>query len=185
MKYNILKEGQSIEVVTGFNTYTIPNFWTNEPETTKSDVLKTKIFTDGVIAEESSPVVEEVNDFYVQKKYCLPNNACSVSNISVKDVTLKDASYAVLFLIAEEFFRLNHGGAYENVLENVSVYIKNPKDKETWRKIKETIKYNPLSYKLDNSPIGVKLGTMFYTSSFDDMYYEKHSDNVYTLKRIK
>lgn len=182
MKYTLLKE-PTIELITGIKYRKVPPFFKQIPEKIiEETIITTKVLTDGEVSELNqtenigTKTIEFISD-KIKMSYIVDKT------ISQK-LQLNNANYIIKITCAKEFIRQGNIAGWEEVIKNIEVYLKNPKDKETLRIVKDTIKEitnNKLSdytslynYVLSNS-----------VSRESSISYQEEPKNIYRLTRIK
>ena len=72
MKYKLFDDEGKIELTEISTTLRIPSFFGEkvEPNTIDEPVVKTRVFTDGVVVKEETPETEEIKEYFINgKKY--------------------------------------------------------------------------------------------------------------------
>lgn len=168
MKIRELKENEPLKVTRV--TYHFPAW--PDPSTGKVDKdakpiederIKTIIFTDGEIENQTEEASQNINEFYIGKsKYHM-----TVDTLETKNIYFKNHSYVITYLLAKEFRAVNNGGGWFDVIKDVSIHLENKNDKKALRETKRVIKE---IWKLQ-----FEQGEVL----------EEISSNIYTLKRTK
>ena len=188
MKFSELKENEALEIIEITNHIVFPNF--TNPSTGKisieSDIdfhdkrIQMKIFTDGEIIKESDEISKNLDEYYIGKK----KYQYDVDTLKTKKVYFKNHSYVITYLIAKEFKSIGNLQGWFYVIKDISIYLKNPKDKKALQNAKQVIKEianhnNRIDY---SSLFGMLLSQGRKSQEFET---EKIYKNVYTLKKIK
>ncbi len=173
MKIKELKENEPVELIEVIRTL-YPTF-DNSLEPIKNKYVQTKIITDGEIVKEEE-ITKSINEYYIgRKKYD------DVDTLSTKNIYLKNYSYVIVYLLAKEKLYNGNMVGFFDIIKDVSIYLKNPKDKQALKEAKKVIKtIHKHNQNVDYSSIF----NMLFQSK-DDINYkiEKISKNVYTLKK--
>lgn len=189
MKFIELKENETLEMVEVYSHVMFPGlnkeknpeeYMARYDESSEYGRIKTKVFTDGKIDTEGDEFVEDIYEFYIgENKY--PYN---VDVLKGKNISFKDYSYVITYLIANEFTSVGNVRGWFDVIKEVTVYLKNPKDIKSLinakRAIKEIAKNNQ---SVDRSSIyGTILSKGVGLKTFET---QEIADNVYTLTKKK
>lgn len=142
------------------------------------DRIKTRIFTDGEIENESKITSININNYYIKgKKY-----RYGINKLHTKNIFLKNYSYVISYTIAQEWRNFGNACGWFNFVKDVSIYLKDLNDKEALKNAKHVIKelqgYNKhVNY---TSPL-----IMFfsYGNGLETFETKRVSSNVYTLKK--
>lgn len=137
------------------------------------------VFTDGEILKESEEKVESIDEYYFGKqKY-----KCSVDTLKSKNIYFKNHNYVITYLIAQEWTRVGNIGGWFDIIKDVSIYMKNPKDRKTLKMIRQVIRQNEeRARSVDYSSLFAML--FGQTKGFETFEPKKISKNVYTLRKI-
>jgi len=174
MKYDVLGEGDSIKVVKGVKR-TTPPLAPGKVEESKEilfPTLKTIVFTDGSVDEVDVSEYKHLSGYYTMNDRTYTN----VTDVEEKELYLENYSYAVKIIVSKEHLVGRKIGGWFEVIKDIQVYLKNPKDKKAMKEVKMILniirKNNIYDYEvLDN------LSNKFIFSVF--------TKNVYTLKKTK
>ena len=174
MKIKELKENEPLQIIEVSNHLT---FHSTEIE---RNMIKMRVFTDGEIAKESEEKVEGINEYYFGKqKY-----QCNVDTLKTKNVYFKNHNYVITYLISQEWTRVGNICGWFDIIKDVSIYMKNPKDRKTLRTVKQVIRQNEERIRsVDYSSLLSMLAGQ--RKGFEAFEPEKISENVYNLKRVK
>ncbi len=138
------------------------------------------VLTDGEIAKESEEKIENIDEYYFGKqKY-----KCCVDTLKTKNVYFKNHNYVITYLIAQEWTTVGNIHGWFDIIKDISIYMKNPKDRKTLKTVKQVIKQNEARIRsVDYSSIlSMLCGNR---KGFETFEPEKISENVYSLKRTK
>lgn len=180
MKYKLFDDEGKIELTEISTTLRIPSFFGEkvEPKTIDEPVVKTRVFTDGVVVKEEKPETEEIKEYFINgKKY-----THKVDKKTTKTIYLKDYTYAIVYTTAREYMTVGniHGNFF--VTKDVEIYLKNRKDISALRKARKAMR------KIEEGNNSVNYNSLFsmmLTSNQNkrNMEFEQIKDNVYTLKK--
>ena len=200
MKIRELKENEPLKVIEV--TERISSSWCNSfINKTDNEVLaekdervkiKTNIITDGIIEKQTEETSQGINEFYIGKsKY-----KHTIDTLKTKDIYIKNHSFVIVYLTAAELSTKGSFRGWYDDIKDVSIYLKNEKDKKALTEAKEIIKgiivHNINCYYISHdyaSFLGM-LKAIFSPleklSKFESEFEpEEISKNIYTLKRIK
>lgn len=184
MKIQQLKENEPLEVIEVSEHLRRPR--SNDiNDILEFEKIKMIIFTDGEIEKESEETSKNIEEYYFGKdKY-----RYDVDTLKSKNIYLKNHSYVITYLVADECLR----NGWFDVIKNVSIYLKNPKDKKALKSVKQIIRqYNigdvfPFSIvrfnfeDKHNNVFAFSIGRFNILEKFEEQQISK---NVYTLRRI-
>lgn len=180
MKYKLFDNEGKIELTEISRALRIPSFFGEkvEPKTIDEPVVKTRVFTDGVVVKEEKPETEEIKEYFINgKKY-----THKVDKKTTKTIYLKDYTYAIVYTTAREYMTVGniHGNFF--VTKDVEIYLKNRKDISALRKARKAMR------KIEEGNNSVNYNSLFsmmLTSNQNkrNMEFEQIKDNVYTLKK--
>ena len=180
MKRTELKENEPIKVPRGYVEYT--RHFMDEAHTPvheKELRYYTMVFTDGTIASESEPILSSKEE----KEFLAREYDCHVHYVETSDLVLKDYSYAVTYTIARIWTMTGPIIGWRNYKVGMNIYMKDPKDKETYRTIRKLIEDINLSNasvnysSLWSYTFGERRGLEFFEPT-------EIGEKVYNLKRI-
>ena len=139
-----------------------------------------RVFTDGEISKESEEKVESIDEYYFGKqKY-----KCSVDTLKSKNIYFKNHNYVITYLIAQEWTTVGNIHGWFDIIKDISIYMKNPKDRKTLKTVKQVIRQNEERIRsVDYSFLLAMLAGQ--RKGFETFEPEKISENVYNLKRVK
>lgn len=136
MKICKLKENEPLELIeVSLNMQSTSPECKNSKEIALTEI-QMKVFTDGVIEKESEGTVKNIDKYYIGKK----EYKYKVNTLKTKNVFFKDYSYVITYLIAEEWLNIEGIHGLFDVIKDISIYLKNPKDKKTLKIAKQVIK---------------------------------------------
>ena len=180
MKYKLFENEGKIELTEISTTIRIPSFFGEQvdPKQIDEPVVKTRVFTDGVVVKEDEPKTEEIKECFINgKKY-----THKVDKKTTRTIYLKDYTYAIVYTIAREYMTVGniHGNFF--VTKDAEVYLKNRKDISALRKARKAMKRIEEG---NNSVNYNSLFTMMLTSNQNkrNLEFEQIKDNIYTLKK--
>ena len=182
MKYTLLEQ-PTIELITGIKYRKIPSFLKEtEKDIIEETIITTKILTDGEVLElnQTENIATKTVEFV--------SNKIKLSYIIDKTISQKlqltNANYIIKITCAKDFVRQGNIAGWEEVIKNIEVYLKNPKDKETLKIVKETINQITRNKLSENSSLySYALSNGIQRES--SLPYQEKQQNIYTLKRIK
>ena len=183
MKFKELKENEPLEVIEVSRHLELPTF--EQKRETIPDIIELKqiqmrIYTDGEIEKETEETSEKIADYYIGKnKY-----QHGVDTLKTKNIFLRNHSYVITYLIANEWMKVGNIRGWFDVIKEVSIYLENPKDKKALKSAKQAIKqianYN-------NSVDYSSLFRMLFSQrkGLETFETKEISKNVYTLRKMK
>lgn len=138
-----------------------------------------RVFTDGEISKESEEKVESIDEYYFGKqKY-----KCGVDTLKSKNIYFKNHNYVITYLIAQEWTTVGNIHGWFDIIKDISIYMKNPKDRKTLKTVKQVIRQNEERIRsVDYSSLLAMLAGQ--RKGFETFEPEKISENVYNLKRV-
>lgn len=182
MKIQTLKENEPLKIIdaTNHNYGLIPPYISEEEaERYETKEIKTLVFTDGEVVGETKEPDEKIESYYIgRRKYE------NVDTLKRRNLHIRNHSYVITYLLANEFFKLPHGGGWFFVTKDINVYLENPKDKDALKAAKQALAAISKSNRsVDTSDIfsmlsGGKINPKKYET-------ERVTDDVYTLKKKK
>jgi len=182
MEYALLKQS-TIELITGIKYRKVPSVLKQIPEKTiEEQIVTTKVLTDGEISvlnrivKNGTKTIEFIND-KTKLSYI-------VDKIISQRVKITDANYVIKISCAKEFVRQGNIAGWPEVIKNIEIYIKDPKDKETLRIVKDTIK-QITNNKLSDYPSLYNYVLTNNASRKNTISYQEKQINVYRLTRAK
>lgn len=142
--------------------------------------IQTKIFTDGEILKLGGEKIEEIDEYYIGKK----KYQYDVDTLKTKEIFFKNYSYIITYLLANEPMQVGSIHGWFDVIKNISIYLKDAKDKKALKEAKKVIEAirncnNNVNY---NSLLGMLFSQQKEAPRYE---YEKMTENVYTLKKSK
>lgn len=178
MKYQILSENQPLEMTEVTEVVRIPSCLGKNLGTIENTQIQNIIFTDGILKKEDYATETPIEEYKIRDK----RYNYHVDTLKTKNVYLEDYSYVVKYTVAREFTRVGNIGGWFNVIRDVNIYLKNPKDKEALKKAKKTIKM--IQYRLSQVDYSSIFNMIMYRDS-KEFQFEQARNNIYTLKRHK
>lgn len=160
MKIKELKENESLEVIRITKHFRRPDYplglvkeedsianmtKDNNSNFYEEDRIQTKIYTDGEIVTESDEVTEGITEFFINDKINIEKYSDPIDTIRKRKVSLKNYSYVVVYLITNivTTYEMMSGRKIKgrfNVVGDVTIYLKDLKDRQSLKKAKEIIK---------------------------------------------
>ena len=157
---------------------TIESIEKSEKEIEEYKRIQTKIFTDGDISKISEEKIKEIDEYYIGKK----KYQYDVDTLKSKDIYFKNHSYVIVYTIASEPMQFGSIHGWFDIIKDVSIYLKDVKDKKALKEAKKIIKAiknhnNSVNY---DSLLEMMISTRERIVKYD---YEKIIDNVYCFKK--
>ena len=175
MKIKELKENEPLQVIEVSNHVTVP-FRSKKIE---CDMIKMRVFTDGEISKESEEKKEEINEYYFGKK----KYQCGVDTLKTKDIYFNNHNYVITYLIAQEWTKIGNVSGWFDIIKDVSIYMKNPKDRKTIKTVEQVIRQNKeCNRSVNYSSLFAMLAGQ--RKGYETFEPKKISKNVYTLRKI-
>ena len=175
MKIKELKENEPLEVIEVTNHMEIPPVpgraigRSYKKEILEEKKIQMRIFTDGEIEKQTKETSQNIDEFYIGKsKY-----QYDVDTLKTKNIYFKNHSYVIVYIIMGWF----------DVIDKVSVYLKNPKDKKALKSAKQVIR--EISYRnasVNYSSIPSMLVCKDRESDFET---KKITKDVYSFKKVR
>lgn len=139
----------------------------------KENKVSTLLYTDGVILDTKarSCSVRE----YKYKEEVIKGDLI----LDVTEVKIEDPTFILEVTLKNTWLQGKHVSGYFDVVDDTSIYIINPNDKEALRKAKATINH----MKTDVFDIQSILELFMYKDDTYTSYYEINK-NVYSLKKL-
>jgi len=118
------------------DSYPVDLFEEQTKEIIEEDMIQMKVFTDGEIIKEEEPIFETIDEYYIgNKKY-----KHDVDTLKTKNVYLNNYSYVIAYTIAKELQTNGNIKGWFNVIKDISIYLKDLKDKGALKKAKKAVK---------------------------------------------
>lgn len=179
MKFQELNENEPLKVVEVSQHIKRPNL--NSKDNAGSHVMEvkriqTKIFTDGEIAKESEEVSENIQEYYFgEEKY-----EHDVDTLKTKNIFFKNYSFVITYVTAKKWTTIGNVGGWFDIIKDVSIYLKNSKDRNALRNAKKVIKEIQSRNESANYS---SLSAMLFSKGqdFGQFDKEKISENVYSV----
>lgn len=183
MKFKELKENEPLEVIEVSRHVESPTFGSKKestPDRYEVKQIQMRIFTDGKIEKESEETSKKIEEYYIGKK----KYQYAVDTLKSKNIFLRNHSYVITYLIANECMTVGNITGWFDVVKDVSIYLENPKDKKTVKTVKQAIRQIE---KYNNSVNYSSLFGMLFSrgNGFAHFETEKISKNVYALRKMK
>lgn len=165
MKFIELKEHEPLEIIEATNSF-------------GTELIQMRIFTDGEIEKEGKETTQPIKEYYIGKK----KYQYSLNTLKSKNIYFKNHSYVITYLIASEFRDLGNICGWFDVIKDISIYLKNPKDKKALKCAKQAIK------EIANHNSSVDSSSLYAMAFSQGKGLQKFeteiiSKNVYSLKR--
>ena len=188
LKINELTENTPLKVVEVTNHVEFDVFLDPKPISGKIEKKETeieeykriqiKIFTDGEISKIGEDQIEEIDEYYIGKK----KYQYDVDTLKYIWYFFKNHNYVITYTIASEPMKIGNIHGWFDIIKDVSIYLKDVKDKNALREAKKIIKAirnhnNSVNY---SSLLEMTLSSREGISKYD---YEKIIDNVYSFKK--
>lgn len=179
MKYQVLNVGEPIELIEVVNHEKVPDFFGNRDlGTIENKRIYMEVFTDGTLISEIPLQERKIDKYTINGK----DYGYSVDTLRIKKLYLKDYSYVITYLIAKEWTRVENIVGWFDIVKNVSVYVKEPKDKVGLKNAKQAIK------EIKNHNNGINYSSLIAMLCSQGQKLEKFEsetllDNVHCLRR--
>lgn len=180
-----LKENEPLEIIEVTKSIMFPIFpnpYTGEMNKQKvvgeEKLIQMKVFTDGEIAKEIEEPSQSIDEYYIGKR----KYQYDVDTLKRKKIYFKNHSYVITYLVVNKFVSLGNVKGWFDVVDEVTIYLKNPKDKQALKNVKQVIrKINAHNKSIDFSSI---FGILFSGGNdLEKFKTECISENVYCLKK--
>lgn len=182
MKIQELKENEPLEVIEVSNHMSMPYFHTKEKKVKviEHTQIQMRIFTDGEIEKESEETSERIKEYYIGKR----KYPCYVDTLKTKNIFIKNHSYVITYLIAQEWMNVCNIRGWFDVVKDISVYLENSKDKQALKTAKQAIKQiQKHNNRVDYSSLFTMLSTR--GGDIDKFETKRVSKNVYSLRKTR
>lgn len=183
MKIRKLKENEPLEVIEvtmkSDNTDIFDSVL-SDFDTVEYSRIKMRILTDGEIERQTEETSQDINEFYIGKnKYQF-----DVNTLKTKKLYFKNYSYIIAYLVSTEYRQFGTIPRKFDIVNDVSIYLKNEKDKNALICAKQMIKDFVIS---NNSSDNFHLfaTALSQTDGLERLDINEISKNIYTLKRTK
>lgn len=182
MKIRELKENESLEVIEVTmkpNNTDIFDSVLSDSDTGEYSRIKMRILTDGEIERQTEEISQDINEFYIgENKYQF-----DVNTLKTKILYFKNYSYIITYLVSTEYRLFGTIPRKFDIVNDISIYLKNEKDKNALICAKQMIKDFVISNNnLDNFHLfAMALSQTDGTARLD---INKISKNIYTLKKL-
>lgn len=139
--------------------------------------VQMKIFTDGEIDRQSDVISQRIDKYYIGKKeYLMP-----VDTLKTKKVFFKNYSYIIIYLISSEFMTVGNITGWFDVINDVSIYMQNLKDRKALKEARDVIK---AIEHVNNDKFSSLYEMLFSCNRTSQIYeQEKIAQNVYSIKK--
>ena len=182
MKIRELKENESLEVIEVTmkpNNTDIFDSVLSDSDTGEYSRIKMRILTDGEIERQTEEISQDINEFYIgENKYQF-----DVNTLKTKKLYFKNFSYFLTHLVSTAYRLIVTIPRKFDIVNDISIYLKNEKDKNALICAKQMIKDFVISNNnLDNFHLfAMALSQTDGTARLD---INKISKNIYTLKKL-
>ena len=182
MKIRELKENESLEVIEVTmkpNNTDIFDSVLSDSDTGEYSRIKMRILTDGEIERQTEEISQDINEFYIgENKYQF-----DVNTLKTKKLYFKNYSYIITYLVSTDYRLFGTIPRKFDIVNDISIYLKNEKDKNALICAKQMIKDFVISNNnLDNFHLfAMALSQTDGTARLD---INKISKNIYTLKKL-
>ncbi len=186
LKINELKINELIEVIEVTRHMIRPVGPGMVPEsnqkTFESTKIHMKIFTDGEVDSIGEEVSKSINEYYIgDEKY-----EYAVDTLKTKNLYLKNYTYVIVYLIANEYRHIGSISGLFDVTKDVQVYLNDVRDKKALHEVKKVIcKLKDYNESIDYSSVFGFLLTSTLGKKDENFSIEEKTRNVYTLSKIK
>lgn len=141
MEVTILKDGEPLVIKKATFTYEVPRFDLSEEKIYSTDArIRTIVYTDGEIDydyKDSNPdKVEKCHDFYFSNGERYDHG---IDTVITKNLFLKDYTYAITYVIAEEWTRRGRICGWFSIIKEKNIYLKDKKDRKVLRVVKKAM----------------------------------------------
>lgn len=139
MKIKQLKEQEPLQIIEVSKQVKIPNRNLNNTlnsNTVEVKQIQMRVFTDGQIEKEDEEIKQNIEEYYIGKR----NYKYDVDTLKTKNIYLKNHSYAIVFLIANEWVVKENVQGWFDVVKDISIYLEDLKDKKSLKRAKQIIK---------------------------------------------
>ena len=182
MKIRELKENESLEVIEVTmkpNNTDIFDSVLSDSDTGEYSRIKMRILTDGEIERQTEEISQDINEFYIgENKYQF-----DVNKKKKKKLYFKNYSYIITYLVSTEYRLFGTIPRKFDIVNDISIYLKNEKDKNALICAKQMIKDFVISNNnLDNFHLFVM--ALSQTDGTARLDINKISKNIYTLKKL-
>ena len=136
MKIRELKENESLEVIEVTmkpNNTDIFDSVLSDSDTGEYSRIKMRILTDGEIERQTEEISQDINEFYIgENKYQF-----DVNTLKTKKLYFKNYSYIITYLVSTEYRLFGTIPRKFDIVNDISIYLKNEKDKKYIPKFSE------------------------------------------------
>ena len=184
MKINELKTNDPIEVVEVTSHMIKPTgpgmLPESNPKIYEFTKIHMKIFTDGEIDSITEEASKVINEYYIgEEKY-----EYGVDTLKTRKLYLKNYTYAIVYLIANEYRHIGSISGLFDITKDVQVYLNDVTNKKDLKEVKRVI--NEIS-RCNSSVDYTSLFSFFLSSTFGitirNFNIEEKSKNVYNLRK--
>ena len=175
MKYKILDENEPILVEKILKSFSFPFNFHDGISTSERVMVDTYIYTDGETKELNHLKTQGIIGCQVNG---IPYKH-SVDTYNVDELFLKDANYIIRVIKSVEPYFTITGGRYHNVVRNIEIYLKDPKNKEILREVRNILKEKNLSVGVNDFLVPCNKRGISVTG------YSEVCNNVYSLTKRK
>ena len=189
MKIRELKENESLEVIEVTmkpNNTDIFDSVLSDSDTGEYSRIKMRILTDGEIERQTEEISQDINEFYIgENKYQF-----DVNTLKTKKLYFKNYSYIITYLVSTEYRLFGTIPRKFDIVNDISIYLKNEKDKNALICAKQMIK----DFVISNFFFVFFFLYVLYFHLFEKAISQtdgtarldinKISKNIYTLKKL-
>lgn len=144
----------------------------------KLDQIRTKVFTDGKVAKVGEENIQKIDKYYIgDKEY-----RYGVDTLNTKKVYFKDYSYIITYTIAREFTHVGNVMGWFDVVKDVSLHVKDVKDKVALKNAKNALKKIK---KYNNSTDYSSIFGMLAPQNASNFVPQKIDEDIYNFKKTK
>lgn len=150
------------------------------PDMVELRQIQMKVYTDGEIDKECEEITQSIDEYYIGKR----KYRYDVDTLKTKDIYFKNHSYVIAYLLANKWMTLGTIKGWFDVVEGVSIFLPNSKDRKALRSAKQVIR------RIENHKRSIdysSVATMLFSQGrgIDKIETEQISGNVYSLKKVK
>lgn len=183
MKIQELKENEPLKVIEVSKHVMVPQLQLGDAsnyDTIECKQIQMMVFTDGELAMEGEEVTEDISEYYIGKK----KYQYTVDTLKTRDVFFRNHSYVITYLIAQRWMSVGNFTGWFDVVEDVSVYLENAKDKKALKDAKRVI--GKIQNRNDNVDYSSFL-SMYLSRGrgLKDVEIEEIAKNAYSLRKIR
>ena len=132
MKIKVLNNNGNIEIIKVSKHVNTP-----DGETIEIPLIETKMITDGLVGVDGEQKEESIENYHINgKKYDY-----YIDTIKTQNISLKNYSYAIVYLTAYEYVKVQGKTLWIPIIKDMSVYLSDLKNKKALRQVKQVISH--------------------------------------------